>query len=593
MERPLIIGTRGSKLALAQAEWVAAALRQQHPGLQVELRIITTQGDRVLDVALAKVGDKGLFVKEIEIALLQGEIDVAVHSGKDLPSQVPAELVLTAFPQRADPRDALVLPHRTEQPDYSLETLPAGALVGTSSLRRSSQLRALRPDLRVQDVRGNVGTRLRKLDEGLYDALLLAAAGLLRLGLGERISRYLDPTTMLPAVAQGALAVETRADDSTTRNLLAALDDPATRAAVLAERACLRRLEGGCQVPIAAHAELQPSGALWLRGLVAALDGSALVQREDTGSSADPEALGSALAEDLLRSGAAPLLEAQRTAEAQPQASFAAPPPLHGWRVVVTRAEVQADSINRYLRQMGAEPVAYPTIAFAPPLDSAPLDSALDRLRTGGYEWLVLTSATGVRAVKNRLDLLAPGAASAHLLPDTLQLAAVGPATADACRELLGSAPAVVPDTFVAEELAAALGALQGQRVLLAQAEQARPVLRDRLLAAGAQVDAVVAYRTVAASDDDSLDMPATLARGEVHAITFTSGSTVRHFVERIGPHALPHARRAVIACIGPVTARVAEEVGLPPTLVAQTSTVEGLVDALAAWRQQQAPQAT
>lgn len=332
----LVIGTRGSKLALTQSEMMAAALRAAHPGLEVELQIITTKGDRILDVALSAVGDKGLFVKELEIALLDRAVDLAVHSGKDLPSLVPDGLTLAAFPQRADARDVVVLPQAAgaaDAPavDAALSLLPQGARVGTSSLRRACQLRALRPDLQLLDVRGNVDTRLRKLLEGQYDALILAAAGLGRLGIWDwgvpqeggadeasAAAQFpitvipIPATVMLPAVAQGALAIEARADDPATLQLLAVLDDPATRAAALAERAFLRRLEGGCQVPIAAFAEriAGEAGApdLRLAGLVGSLDGATMVRDTLLGSSADPETIGTTLAEQLLARGADAIL---------------------------------------------------------------------------------------------------------------------------------------------------------------------------------------------------------------------------------------------------------------------------------------------
>jgi hydroxymethylbilane synthase len=594
MAQSLIIGTRGSKLALVQAEYIAAELRRHHPGCTVEIQIISTQGDRVLDVALSKVGDKGLFVKEIEVALLEGRIDLAVHSGKDLPSQVTEGLTLAAFPRRVDPRDALVLPqraaangaaHGTDQVTTALEMLPRGAIVGTSSLRRACQLRALRPDLDLRDVRGNVDTRLRKLDEGQYDALVLASAGLTRLGLHERISYYLPPDVMLPAVAQGALAIEARSDDTATLEALAVLDDHATRLAVLAERACLRRLEGGCQVPIAAHTTVeQDAGRLTVRGLVGALDGSRMVHSAYAGTFNDPEQAGLALAEDLLRQGAGTLLEEQRAHEDMPT-NLGAPLPLHGWRVVVTRAADQATEMSEQVRRRGAEAVYYPTIAYAPPEEPEPLDAALRELLGGGYHWLLLTSAAGVRAVAERLRALNGG--TVPQLSAALQVGVVGPATAVACVDLLGVQPAVMPDEYVAEALATTLGNIAGQRVLLAQANLARPVLAEQLRQAGARVDAVVAYCTVLASD--GADVPALLAAGEVHAITFTSGSTVRNFAQRVGPQGINHARRVVIACIGPVTAEAAREVGLTPTLVADDSTVEGLLDALVNWRREQA----
>lgn len=313
----LVLGTRGSRLALAQSEMLAAQLRAAHPGLAVELQIISTKGDRVLDVALSAVGDKGLFVKELEQALLDGSVDLCVHSCKDLPSQLPDGLTLAAFPERADPRDMLVLPLR-EGATPGLDGLPAGAVVGTSSLRRACQLRALRPDLDLRDVRGNVDTRLRKLAEGQYDALVLAAAGLDRLGLvgagdtlesdGARFVAWRIPAElMLPAVAQGILAVECRADDASTRALLAALDHGPSRAAALAERGLLRRLEGGCQVPIAAYATHGAQG-LALRGLVGSLDGATIVRAERAGGPDEAEALGTALAEELLAQGAEAIL---------------------------------------------------------------------------------------------------------------------------------------------------------------------------------------------------------------------------------------------------------------------------------------------
>jgi hydroxymethylbilane synthase len=326
---PLILGTRGSRLALAQSQLIAAQLRALHPGLAVELQVISTKGDRVLDVALSAVGDKGLFVKELEQALLDHEVDLCVHSCKDLPSQLPHGLTLAAFPERASPLDVLVTMHEAQ---CSLHTgLPHAARVGTSSLRRASQLRALRPDLELRDVRGNVDTRLRKLAAGQYDALILAAAGLQRLGiLGANgalccdgvdfVATPIPAAQMLPAVAQGTLAIECRADDERTRALLAPLDHAPTRAAALAERAFLRRLEGGCQVPIAAYAEGKHGaaatgdrGALLLRGLVGSLDGGTIVRGERSGNVAQPETLGEALAEELIAAGAGEILAALAT----------------------------------------------------------------------------------------------------------------------------------------------------------------------------------------------------------------------------------------------------------------------------------------
>ncbi len=295
----LTIGTRGSALAQWQARWVAARLESL--GETIRIEIIHTTGDRTLDVTLAQVGTKGMFTKEIEEALLAGSIDLAVHSLKDMPTELPAGLTLAAVPEREDARDALV--------GRALSALPAGSRVGTSSLRRAAQLRALRPDLEILDIRGNVDTRLRKLDEGRYDAILLASAGLTRLGWSHRAAELLDPSQMCPAVGQGALAIETRDDGGAAFHAAARLDHAPTRAAVTAERALLASLGGGCQVPVGAHATLV-DGSLHLRAVVVAPDGSRLLTRQDRGPASAPGALGRTAAEALLASGAALILAA-------------------------------------------------------------------------------------------------------------------------------------------------------------------------------------------------------------------------------------------------------------------------------------------
>ena len=302
----LVLATRGSALALAQAELVAAALRAAHADLEVELRTIQTRGDRVLDRALSAIGDKGLFVKELEEALLAGEADLAVHSCKDLPSLQPDGLKLAAFPRRADARDVLVSRH-----GLPLAQLPSGARVGTSSLRRASQLRSLRPDLEVVELRGNVDTRLRKAAGEDYDAIVLAAAGLQRLGLAAQITEIFEPRALVPMVAQGALALECRAGDRATGGLLAPLDDPATAVAVRAERALLRRLEGGCQVPIGAYATVD-GAMLEMVGFLGLPDGSLVVRAELRAPVDDPERAGLALAEELLARGGTRVFEELR-----------------------------------------------------------------------------------------------------------------------------------------------------------------------------------------------------------------------------------------------------------------------------------------
>ncbi|SPZ44691.1 Porphobilinogen deaminase [Plesiomonas shigelloides] len=305
MSKQLIrIATRQSPLALWQAEHVRQLLCAQHPDLEVTLVPMVTKGDVILDTPLAKVGGKGLFVKELELALLEQRADIAVHSMKDVPVEFPDGLGLVCICERDDPHDALVSNHYD-----SLDALPQGAIVGTSSLRRQCQLRAARPDLHIKDLRGNVGTRLSKLDNGEYDAIILAAAGLRRLGLEARIRARLSVQQSLPAVGQGAIGIECRLDDARVRALLAPLNHTDTADRVVAERAMNNRLQGGCQVPIGSYAELT-GDQLYLRALVGAPDGSRLLQAEIRGPRTEAEQLGSALAEQLLDAGAGSILSA-------------------------------------------------------------------------------------------------------------------------------------------------------------------------------------------------------------------------------------------------------------------------------------------
>ncbi|HEY6529262.1 MAG TPA: hydroxymethylbilane synthase [Cellvibrionaceae bacterium] len=304
MRSILRIATRQSALALWQAEYVKAELERHHPDLAIELVPMTSRGDILLDVPLAKVGGKGLFVKELEQALLDNTADIAVHSMKDVPMDFPSGLGLAVICEREDPRDAFV-----SNQFKRLEDLPAGSVVGTSSLRRQSQLLAERPDLTVAFLRGNVNTRLSKLDAGDYNAIILAAAGLLRLGFRERIASFIDSEQSLPAGGQGAVGIECRTADDDIQRLLAPLHHRLTAEQVLAERAVNRRLEGGCQVPIGCFA-VHEGDQLWLRGLVAEPNGSEIIRSEIRGPASDAEALGIELAEDLLKRGAKRILQA-------------------------------------------------------------------------------------------------------------------------------------------------------------------------------------------------------------------------------------------------------------------------------------------
>jgi hydroxymethylbilane synthase len=303
MKQEIRIGTRGSQLALWQARWVQTQIERSRPDCTAQLVVIKTKGDKITDVPLAKVGGKGLFVKEIEEALLDERIDIAVHSMKDMPSEIPDGLHIGAVPQRENPLDAFVSNRHT-----SIDDLPQGARLGTGSLRRAAQLLHYRPDLKIAPLRGNLDTRLRKLDETDLDAVVLACAGLKRLGMAERITAPIDPQIMLPAVGQGALCLECRADDKEIGPIVSGMDHKESHIAVLAERAFSQRLEGGCQVPIAAYATMTDD-RLQVKAMVAELDGRVMLKERAEGSCHQAAALGLQLAENLLAQGAGPILE--------------------------------------------------------------------------------------------------------------------------------------------------------------------------------------------------------------------------------------------------------------------------------------------
>lgn len=304
----IVIATRGSKLALWQAEWVRSEIKKIDPDLEVALNKIKTTGDKILDVPLAQVGGKGLFVKEIEEAMLREEADLAVHSMKDVPTELPEKLHLSTICKREDPRDAFITPANEDRIKRFID-LPDGANVGTSSLRRMCQLLNIRADLKITQLRGNVDTRIRKLDEGEFDAIILATAGVKRLGFEDRITERLPVDLSLPAIGQGAVGIECRKDDEFINNLLEKLNHHETSVAVRAERAFLKKLEGGCQVPIAAYATVEPDSSLNISGLVGSLDGKTLIKDSIQGNREEAERLGTTLAEKLLSRGAKEILD--------------------------------------------------------------------------------------------------------------------------------------------------------------------------------------------------------------------------------------------------------------------------------------------
>jgi hydroxymethylbilane synthase len=534
----LTIGSRGSQLALWQAHWVAARLKEL--GVETKIEIIKTTGDKITDVPLAKVGGKGLFTKEIEDALLEGRIDLAVHSLKDLPTELPAGLIVAAFPEREDARDALI--------GRKLSALPHAARIGTSSLRRAAQLRAMRPDLIVESIRGNLDTRLRRLDEGKYQAILLAAAGLRRLGWAGRIAEILDPDLMCPAVGQGALAIETRTAGAALE-ICARLDHAPTRAAVTAERAVLGALGGGCQVPIGAYAVVT-DGKLALQAVVVSPDGLTTIRADAAGPASDAVSLGESAARELLENGAREVL-AQVYGEGKP---------LNGQRVVITRARGQSAELSALLAVQGAIVVELPAIEFRAVEFTPP---------SGAYDWIIFTSPNGVGFFLERATL--PPA----------RVCAIGPATA-AALERHSVKVDLIPHEYVGESIVKAFEKedLSGKRILLPRAAVARDLVPDALRTLGATVDVLEVYRTVIPENLPRLAREVFNLTPRPQWVTLTSGSTIKNLLAVLDRETLAGIK---LASIGPVTTAAARRHGLEVTVEANPSTMESLVAAMIA----------
>ncbi len=565
----IVVGTRGSTLAQWQTNYVIAALKHIAPDLQIEARIIKTEGDKDQVRPLAELGGLGVFTKEIENALLTHEIDLAVHSLKDLPTETTSGLTIAAIPEREDARDCIVSRHRV-----GLQQLPRSARIGTSSARRTAQVLALRPDAQIVPLRGNVDTRLRKAQSEEYDAVVLAAAGIIRLGRASEITEYLPLDTFLPDPGQGALAIEIRSDDGILAELVSPLDHAPTRAAVTAERAFLRTLGGGCRMPIGAYAEMR-GNELHLRGIVASDDGKRISRGEVSGDAMRAEELGAALAKKPVFS--------EKTGFSNT--------PLRGRKILITRAHEQADSFAKKIRALGGEPIEFPAIDFAPLEDFRELDSALARVRE--FDWVVFTSANGVRFVAEHLRALGldarvfthPERSAAEPKGASAKVAAIGPATARALQGV-GVRVDFIPTKFLGEQIAIELPIERGQRALLLRADIASDVLARGLEARGVAATNVDVYRTIMPSKRD-VDL------NQINAVTFTSSSTVRNFMamqndqtpspfsERQGEKGDRSVSRIAVFCIGPVTAETARELGLRVDAVAAEHTIDGVVDVM------------
>ncbi|HSO30508.1 MAG TPA: hydroxymethylbilane synthase [Candidatus Sulfomarinibacteraceae bacterium] len=568
----LRLGTRGSALAIAQSSTVADALRAH--GVEVELVTVRTVGDdRPPDTAWGE----GAFVGALEAALLEGTVDLAVHSAKDVPTTEHPRLTIGAYPLRADPRDALV----GREPGMTLDRLPRGARVGTDSPRRTAFLRAIRPDLTVHPLHGNVDTRLRRLDEGSTDALVLAVAGLTRLGRADRIGQVLDVEMVPPAPGQGALAIQCRAGDNATRAWLARLDDPATRSAVETEREFLRATGGGCRAPIGALGRIEGDEVV-LHGATAGIedphiaDGERppVVRGDVRGPVADRLVLAARLAGRLTGELAIP-----GPGGVPADTAGSAPTRGRAGRVLVTRAPAQAAALVESLAAHGLASIAIPTIEIRPVEPGGELDAAVLRAagRDGG--WIVVTSANGANAVLDAADRLgvqiaAPGG------PRGWRWAAVGTATR-AALEARGVHVSFTPSTADAVSLAAELPVEPGGTVLLPRADIADGRLVATIEARGARVDAVVAYRTHEAPAASRDQLRAAFAADGVAAIVFTSGSTVRGLLGLLGAVHRDQARRLPACCIGETTAAAAREAGFGQVVVAPAAEAAAIAGAV------------
>lgn len=600
----LKIGTRTSKLALWQTHHIIERLQAAWPGLECRIEPFVTQGDKTLDTPLPQIGGKGLFTAELETALLDGRIDIAVHSLKDLPVEDATGLALGAVTSRAPVGDGLVA-----REGWTLETLPPGAVVGTSSNRRRAQLLAARPDLDIRSIRGNVQTRAGKVAAGEYHATVLAEAGLRRLGLEHLVTQWLPLDVMLPAPGQGALAVQCRAADKTTLILLAAIEDEGVRTAVTAERTFLQAMGGGCSAPIAAHGQIfqrkdakDAEGSIYLKALVASTDGKQIVKVVGKGN--DPVALGKQLAAQAIAQGADAILAAvdrgqftvdsgQFTVSNPQSPTPQSQPPLSGKRIVVTRSPEQAPDLAERLAALGAEPVVFPVIQFEP-LPAPELDEALAQIEQ--FDWLVFTSVNAANFFFEKLDeqrLKIKDLQSTYNLQSLIfrhqdeffnlpQIAAVGSATAVSLAEK-GVPVDFMPEEFTGEKLALGLGDLTGKRVLLPRAKIGRPEIVALLREQGAEVVDVALYDTVTAvpTPESLVD----LQQG-FDVLTFTSPSSVRNFMKIIAglnPKGFQNlwGLAAAIACIGPITRDEAQKFGLTVHIMPEEYTTDGLIEAI------------
>ncbi len=568
-------GTRGSQLALAQTQLTIERFQAVHPEIAVDVHVVRTTGDADRSSPLSEIGGRGVFTNELEEALLRGEIDAAVHSAKDLPSRVHPLAPIVAFPLRDDARDVLVTRH-----SVPLQALPPQPVVGTSSRRRDVLIRRLRPDVRIENIRGNIDTRLRKAAGPDYDAIVLAAAGVHRMGWQDRVQEYFPIDVVVPSPGQGAIAVQAKAGTDAAA-LLALIDDPDVSAPVRIERAFLAALGAGCSVPVGAHASRTRNG-FRLVAMLSDEAGDRLLLVDESLEPADACQAAAEIAARLLAEVGQPIASGNG-ASGRTIGSGA----LAGLRILVMRPRDQAGSLVAALTARGAEPVLLPTIRIVPDQDTSGLDAALLDAAHGAFRWIVFTSSNAVNIVAGRLNAL-------QVPPENraaIKAAVVGAATGDAAAAA-GFTVELVPETANAQALVAALTPLirPGDRVLYPRSAIGRDTVPDGLRQAGAEVVALEAYRTVPETDVDSGAIDA-LRAGEIDAVVAASPSSVRNLVAFLGEDHYCLADVPVF-CAGPVTADAARELGLSVAGVSDDPGAEAIVEAIATfWKKREADQ--
>ena len=565
---PIRFGTRGSALAIAQTELAIVRFREVYPEIEAEIRVVSTEGDRDKQSPLTEIGGRGVFTNAIESAVMSGEVDAAVHSAKDLPTALHHEAPLVAFPNRADPRDVLVSRHGT-----TLDRLPRNPVIGTSSRRRAVQIARLRPDARIASLRGNIDTRLRKAAGEEFDAIVLAGAGLQRMGWGDRVSQSFSVEEITPAPAQGAIAIQAR-HGSHEAALLGRIDDASVSIPVGIERAFLGAIGAGCAFPVGAYAAATSDGYR-LIAMLSDESGDRMTYAEELLSTGEACAHAAEIAARL-RSEIEPGWRARSW-----NGTSVGGCELHGVRVVVTRPRRQARPLIAALRERGAEPILLPTIRVEPIADTTAIDAELSEAERGAFDWIVFTSANAVEVCAARMAALRlrNGGLAA------LSVAAVGPATA-AAAEAAGLPVRLVPETTTAEGLAAVMmrNTAPGAKVLFPRSAIGRDALPRALREAGMDVVAVAVYRTLPEEHIDP-DVLERVRRREIDLIVFASPSSVRNFLALPGLNGIAVTQVPVV-CAGSVTASAAKEAGFAVVAMGIDSGAEATADAISdLWR--------